>query len=173
MSPNMLQTRPEKRQQILAARKRRSKFPKIALRFAKRGFAVFPLQPGAKIPLVKNWGKAATTDLRQIKQWWQKWPDANIGLVTGAVNGIVVIDLDVKNGIDGEANFKALCRKLGIRLPRTYIVETPSGGLHLYFRTKRAGKIRNSAGVLGSGIDIRAEGGYVVAAGSLIDDKLL
>lgn len=170
MSIHTHQTRPEKRR-IERAKSKRSKFLKNAMRFAKRGIPVFPIAENGKNPLTKNGFKDATVDLRQIKRYWKQFPNANIGVPTGGVTGFVVVDLDVKSGIDGVKNFEALCRKIGVDMPDTYTVETPSGGLHFYLRTKHAGKIKNSAGDLAPGIDVRGQGGYVVAEGSSIDGK--
>jgi hypothetical protein len=86
-----------------------------------------------------------------------------VGIVTGAVSGIFVVDLDVKNGVDGVANFAALGE-----VPPTYTVATPTGGFHLYFRHPGF-RVRNSApnsNPIALGVDIRGDGGYVVAPGS-------
>ena len=111
------------------------------------------------------------TDRRQINEWAREFPKANIGIATGEASGIVVVDLDRKHAVDGIAAFKLMCDQLGIKPPKTYKVKTPSGGQHLYFHTKYAAKISISAGILGPGIDVRGEGGYAVAEGSVIDGK--
>ena len=67
-----------------------SEYPSMydaAIEYAKKGFAVFPLKYRDKVPLTRNGCKDATTDAAQIKAWWQKYPNANIGLATGSVNG--------------------------------------------------------------------------------------
>ena len=84
-------------------------------------------------------------------------PAAGIGLATGEGSGVWVLDLDVKNGVDGLASIAHM------DIPDTYTVETPSGGRHLYFL--HAEGVRNRAAVL-PGVDVRGDGGYVVAAGS-------
>ena len=98
----------------------------------------------------------------EIRDWWRKWPDANIGIVTGSVSRIVVLDLD-------GPNCAALLRERAIVLPRTATVQTGKG-FHLYFRCGD-GSIGNSAGILsdgrGSQVDVRGEGGYVVAPPSV------
>jgi hypothetical protein len=127
------------------------------------GFKVFPLVPGAKLPLVKVWQKVATDDADLIGEWANKWPNANIGVATGDV---VVIDLDVKDGRNGMQDLAALART-GKALPPSPIAVTPSGGRHLYFRA--APGVRNIVGIsgsgrgLGNGVDVRASGGFVVA----------
>ena len=68
---------------------RMSEYPSMydaAIEYAKKGFAVFPLKYRDKVPLTRNGCKDATTDAAQIKAWWQKYPNANIGLATGSVS---------------------------------------------------------------------------------------
>ena len=75
-----------------------------ALMYAGLGFAVFPLWPRDKRPATENGFKAATTDRQRISDWWDKYPDCNIGIATGAMSGgLVVIDLDIDEdkGING------------------------------------------------------------------------
>jgi putative DNA primase/helicase len=97
-------------------------------------------------------------------------PDANIGVATGD-SGLVVFDIDVKDGQPGIAKWKKLViameAKHGVELEDTCIVQTPSGGLHIYFR---AGDLRIpcSTGKVEQGIDVRAEGGYIVVPPSKI-----
>jgi Bifunctional DNA primase/polymerase, N-terminal/AAA domain len=140
---------------------------------AARGWPVFPLRPLDKRPLVK-WKDQATTGPDQIRAWWEKWPDANIGIPTGAVSGLVVLDPDD----DGPAGITALDQlqaELG-ELPQTLTVRTPGDsakgkrpGLHLYL-AHPGGKVKNSAGQLGDDLDVRGDGGYVAAAGSVLAD---
>ena len=172
MTQTASQTRAEKRGAAHAEEIRRSRFLKNAMRFIERDISIFPIAANSKIPLTRKGFKDATTDRRQIKNWAREFPKANIGIPTGQASGFIVIDLDRKGSVDGVKAFKALCDRLGIELPDTYKIGTPSGGgQHLYFWTKHASEIRNSAGVLGPGIDSRGEGGYVVAEGSVIDRK--
>lgn len=119
--------------------------------------------PG-KHPLTRNGVKDATDDEAQIQAWRAKYPKAHWGVATGARSGVVVIDLDRKPGKDGIASLKALAEPHG-GVPHTHLVRTGSGGLHLYFKHP-GGWVPNSAGKLGPGIDVRGDGGYVVAAGS-------
>lgn len=112
----------------------------------------------AKHPLSQHGLKDASSDSKQIEQWWSRWPFANIGIVTGKKSGIVVLDIDAKNnGFDGLA---ALEKKYGT-LPASLRVRTGGGGLHIYFRAPKF-ELRNRTGLV-PGIDFRGEGGYVVA----------
>jgi putative DNA primase/helicase len=110
-----------------------------------------------KVPLSANGLKDATTELARVDQWWQRsWPGANVGIRTGA--GLLVLDVDPRDG--GDDSLHELEREHG-ELPRTVQVVTGSGGAHYWFKCGEP--IRNSAGRLGPGIDIRGDGGYVVA----------
>jgi hypothetical protein len=115
--------------------------------------------PG-KHPLTANGVKDATDDPAQLQAWRERYPLANWGIATGARSGLVVVDLDIKPGKDGRASLKALGT-----VPRTRVIRTGSGGLHLYFQHP-GGYVPNSGGKLGLGIDVRGDGGYVVAPGS-------
>jgi Bifunctional DNA primase/polymerase, N-terminal/Primase C terminal 1 (PriCT-1) len=130
-----------------------------ALEFVGRGLPVFPLRPRSKVPATVDGFKAATLDAGQVAEWWERWPDANIGVPTGPVSGFVVLDVDERHG--GLASFEKLRRQL----PRTAQVLTGSGGFHYWFR--QVGEVRNSAGLLGDGLDVRGIGGYVVAPPSV------
>lgn len=142
---------------------------KDALAYASIGFAVFPLTPGSKRPIAGSNGlKDATTDITQIGLWWgRQYPDANIGIATGERSGIVVLDVDVKHGASGAASLAALIAEHST-LPPTPEQTTPTGGTHYLFRY--APGVRNSAGKLGPGLDIRGDGGYIAAAPSITND---
>lgn len=151
-----------------------------ALGLAGRGWSVFPVhtptgQGGCsclkascdrigKHPRNAHGHNEATTDSAVIDRWWRQWPDANIGLATGQTSGLVVLDIDPDKG--GEESLREL-EKQFTRLPETVEVLTGGGGRHLYFQSPRDTTIRNSVSVLGPGLDIRGEGGYVVAPPSL------
>ena len=85
-------------------------------------------------------------------------------------NGIVVVDCDKADGIDGEANFRSICEELGIDVDQVPRVSTPRGGVHFYFARNRGNPLRNSAGLIAPGVDVRADGGFVIAPGSLRAD---
>ena len=132
-----------------------------ALKLAAGHWKVIPLGPN-KRPLVKGWQNKATSDARQIERWWAKWPDAMPGLPSGERNGFTVLDIDQKNGKDGFAELKALGLDADAMSPCQ--VETASGGRHIYFRWGGEG---NSAAGLPAGLDVRGEGGFVVAPGAI------
>ena len=101
----------------------------------------------------------ATTDRRVIAEWWALFPDANIAIRTGAISGVVVADVDPGNG--GWESIERLEAEHG-SLPVTPIVATGGGGAHVYFRHP-GWMVPNSAGRIAQGIDIRGDGGYVIA----------
>lgn len=128
-----------------------------ALAYAAHGWPVFPCSTD-KRPLVKNGFKVATTDEKQVRDWWGRWPEASIGMPTGFLSGVWVLDLDLP---DGPGAMKQLEAAHGA-LPGTLSQQTGGGGFQLFFRWDPAHPIRNSAGQIGSGIDVRGEGGYVI-----------
>jgi len=114
---------------------------------------------------LKHGHKSATTDLAIIRDWWKRWPDANIGIATGADSGFFVIDRDPRNGAND--TWPELESKHG-KFPSTVQVLTGGGGVHDYLLHPGPGRyLRCKDGVLGAGIDIKADGGYVVAPPSL------
>ena len=150
--------------------------------YASRGWHLFPLYPidnngqcacgdpecgsPGKHPLgtlVPNGLANATTDTATILQWWSIWPDAHTGIRTGALSGIIVMDVDAGNG--GWDSIDQLETEHGT-IPSTPTVATGGGGAHVYFRHP-GGMVPNSAGRIAPGIDLRGDGGYVVAPPSL------
>lgn len=97
--------------------------------------------------------------MRRIKAWWERWPTANVGVPTGQSSGLLVLDVDARGG--GPQSLAALERENG-PLPPTARSRTGGGGLHIFFRYPTGEEVRNSAGLLGPGLDVRGKGGYVV-----------
>jgi Bifunctional DNA primase/polymerase, N-terminal. len=132
-----------------------------ALNYAKAGLPVFPCNPD-KTPRVSHGCKDASCDCDTIQRWWNRWPDALIGLRTGTASGMFVLDIDVKNGGEGFASLAVLEKQHG-SLPPTFTVTTPSGGEHRYFVMPETDPpLGLSSGKLGPGLDTRGENGYVV-----------
>lgn len=132
-----------------------------ALDYAARGWRVFPCRPAGKLPLTEHGFKDATTDALVITAWREANPTANVAIATGA--GLVVIDVD---GLAGRASLRELEEKHG-ELPTTLHATTGGDGEHFYFAVPDGVEIRNSAGKLGKGLDIRGDGGYVIAPPSV------
>ncbi len=139
---------------------------KAAQYWAAKGFRVFPLRKGLKIPATSDGFKSATLNPEQLANWFDNNAGYNVGLATG--NGLVVIDLDRKHGVDGLASLSELEQTLGA-LPETLTISTPSGGEHRFFGYPAEIDIKSNAGQIGAGVDIRANGGYVVGAPSRLD----
>ena len=133
------------------------------LAIAARGWPVFPCGTD-KRPLIATGFHVASLDPVQIRTWWKVWPAALVAIPTGAVSGFDVLDVDVKNGQPGLASLAKLVETHG-PLPTTLVAETRSGGFHYYF--KHVEGARNSASKIAPGIDVRADGGYVIAPPSL------
>lgn len=131
------------------------------LELARLGLRVHPLQ--GKVPILRKWQERATTDEKTIRLWFAQYPDCNFGIATGEESGVFVVDLDPKHG--GLESWNFLIDENGV--PETWEVRTGSGGRHLYFKYPKGAEIRNSSNKVGRGIDIRASGGQVVAAGSV------
>src|SRR6266568_2316374 len=140
-----------------------------ALAYAARGWAVHPLTPLAKAPLTARGFKDATTDPAQIEAWWTSNPDANVGIATGTVSGISVLDVDIKawEGKRGDESLRALTAQHG-ELPSTPVQMTWSGGLQYVFAY--APKAATSANCYGPDLDGRNDGGYIVAPPSRVAD---
>lgn len=128
--------------------------------YDKLGWVVMPIKPNDKRPIIKNWSK-----IQSNNETLDKFKDtSNIGIIMGATSNIVCIDVDVKNA-DGVATLEKLEEQLG-ELPQTVMSETPSGGIHYYFKYVKG--IRNRKNV-GEGIDIQADGTQTVEAPSQIE----
>ena len=139
-----------------------------ALAYAdKLSCSVFPLRPRSKQPLFSKaaGGRGcldATRDLELIQRWWTNRPDANIGIACGEPSGFFVIDVDPRHG--GDETLAELERRHG-PLPSTPRAITGGGGRHIVFR--HVVGLRNSTGKIGAGLDVRTNGGYIVAAPSM------
>lgn len=134
-----------------------------ALSLIARGFKIFPCIPGTKRPLTAHGFLDATADPVQIDRWF-RYGDKNIGLATGNSSQVVAIDFDAYKNV-AEANLLQLQQAYG-PLPETYTVNTPRGGRHLYFRLPAGYDLRSYNNVLAQGVDLRANGGYILTEGS-------
>jgi len=141
-----------------------------ALAYARAGWPVFPLQ--GKVPFKHSQGyKDATTNEQTLQQWWVRHPTANIGLATGAVSGVIVVDIDPRH--NGHLSIKELERRYGV-LPLTRTCRTAHKGLHRFYQHPRDNKTYPNAVALDGlrGIDVRGDGGYVVLPPSQLYGRL-
>jgi putative DNA primase/helicase len=168
-----------------------NKLLNYALHYAKLGFPVLPLyspvikyrvlqcscslgiycDSPAKHPRTWSGHKNATTNEKQIRKWWTKHPNDNIGILTGRETGIFVLDVDWKNS--GEysleelqdvyrSNFQFIQKEFQPLSP-TLISYTGSGGRHLYFKHPEIIKIKGSDSKIGEGLDVKGENSYIIA----------
>jgi hypothetical protein len=166
-----------------------------ALKYADSGWYVFPLHgiengrctcgvqcgsPG-KHPRTAQGFKDASTSAETITRWWTRWPNSNVGVATGAVSGLYVLDLDNKRSVElgpgsligeGEHSLRVKAQSIGV-VPETLTSLTGSGGMHLVFAYPSSttpatvnGGFGNRSGILPS-VDTRGDGGYIVAPPSL------
>ncbi|WP_409048472.1 bifunctional DNA primase/polymerase [Microbacterium sp. HA-8] len=139
--------------------------PVAARELAQADVPVFPCAPGGKRPIPARGFHAASSDPDRVEGWWRSRPTANIGIPTGAVSGLVVIDVDVHD-VNGYAAY-ARAARAGLVPQPLAVVRTPTGGQHAYFpadptceqRSWQAGKV---------GIDCRGDGGYIIAPPSVL-----
>jgi hypothetical protein len=139
-----------------------------ALAYEREGLSVVPARLVGKRALVpwKPWQQTAA-DREQLRIWWRRWPRANVAIITGRVSGLVVVDVDpAYGGWDTLAKVEADHQLLD----RSAAVETPSGGRHYWLRHP-GGRLSNSAKPIrdryGPGVDIRGDGGLVLAPPSV------
>lgn len=138
-----------------------------AHQYAAAGLAVIPLKKD-KTPFTEHGVKDATKDDSVITSWWSKWPEANVGIATGQVSGgICVIDQDEKNGEHGIEAFEKWVDDNMLYFDDTWTSRTASGGLHSFIRSTYP--VPNRVGWL-SGVDVRGDGGYIVAPPSVLAD---
>lgn len=146
-----------------------------ALAYATRGWHIFPVHslnggrctcgkadctsPG-KHPRTGHGLQDASRDAATITAWWERWPDANIAVNCGA-SGLVVVDVDTKAGCDGGETWAELVAAHSAALEHSVMAETPSGGWHVFFAAN-GHRVASGNDKLGPGVDIKAEGGYVV-----------
>lgn len=149
----------------------------FALEYAARGWRVLPLHgitskgctcgkgngcsaPG-KHPTVARGAHSATTDPDTIRAWWEECPDYNIGIATGERSNLTIADIDIGGNKCGGEVWQELLRRADVSSLNTPMVETGSGGLHVYFAYNSA--LKNGTDVFGLNVDCRNNGGYVVA----------
>lgn len=151
---------------------------KAALWYANHGWSVLPLhsvQSGrctcgesdcnssGKHPRTRKGLKDASINPKQIEAWWTRWPDANVGVRTGTKSGIIVVDVDPRNG--GDESLAALVHEHG-ELPPTVQAHTGGGGEHHVFAAPET-VLKTTKSSVAIGIDVKADGGYIVVAPSI------
>jgi len=150
-----------------------------AVATARLGWAVFPCRPGDKRPAVDRWEERACAEPELVARHWPS-DRHNVGIACGP-SRLVVVDLDTHGQLPEDWRLPGICdgcdvlaqlaEWAGQPWPATRTIMTPTGGWHLYFRAPDGPQIRNSASLIGPLIDVRACGGYVVGAGSVVGDR--
>ena len=137
-----------------------------SFRYVLRQIAVFPLSPGSKRPIKGSHGLLDATNHQDVARTrWKRTPQANIAAATGSRSGFWVLDVDMPDGPESLATLEAEHGSL----PATIEASTPRGGRHLYWRWHGdSPEIRNSAGRIGKGLDVRGEGGSIVLPPSVL-----
>jgi hypothetical protein len=132
-----------------------------ALEALAAGLRPIPIEPGGKKPLVRweEYQKRAPTE-EEVQAWWAKWPDANLAVLTGEAGGLDILDLDVGHDPWPPA---------GCELPKAYVCLNARGRLHYGFRHLPG--LRTSAGELGMGVVVHADGSYVLVPPSVVAGK--
>jgi len=140
-----------------------------ALEYAEHGWPVVALW-GPQRPVTSPgkqpwaaWADGGSTDFATIRSWWERRPDSNVGVVTGPVAGLAVLDVDPRH--DGVETLTALEQRAGV-LPGTLTSLTGGGGLHLLY-AHPGQKVTSAAGALGEGLDVKADGGMIVVPPSV------
>lgn len=128
-----------------------------ALEYQQKGFSVIPVDRKTKKPLLESWKEYQTrpATAEEIRTWWKHWPSANVAIVTGAVSGLIVVDID---GPEGEASLQ------GGHIPPTPMATTGKGR-HIYFKHPDS-HVPNAVRLL-PGVDLRGDGGYVIVPPSI------
>jgi hypothetical protein len=134
-----------------------------AIEYAQLGYSVFPVKPLDKAPpLIKEWQKWATTDVEQVRRWWNDWPSANVAIHCA---GMLVIDIDGAEW--SEENWETFSEMAQVT---NWIVDTPrNGGMHYWYRLPEGEKVPNSVSQAAKGVDVRSDGGYVLVPPSRRD----
>lgn len=133
-----------------------------AIALVRAGVPVFPCQPNGKAPLTPHGFHDATTDLSQIRAWWERWPQANIGMPTG-LQTFDVLDVDVRETGDGIAALDYL-QTTGVLSGAVRLVRTPSRGFHVYY----PGTEQPCSSLKGRFIDFKGAHGYVLLPPSVV-----
>jgi len=131
---------------------------RFASYYSSIGFSVIPVAR-SKIPLISSWQRRKIAEPADVQAWLSTYPDMNLGVVTGSVSNLAILDVDVKNGEDGLESLRQLEKEFG-PLPETPIARTTTGGEHYYFRYNGPALRRSIR--FRPGLDLLAEDSYAV-----------
>lgn len=140
-----------------------------ALAARLQGFNVFPAVENTKIARIKNWQHLASSDEKQIREWWGQWPNDN---VAGLTTDKLVLDIDTRN--DGHISFKDftdMSSLVGDELIRTAVHKTQGGGRHIIFQLPPHTHLKGGAHKFGRGLDLKSWNGYILLPGSTVEGR--
>lgn len=143
-----------------------------ALHLASLGFRVFKLRPNEKLPAVSDFHQAATSDPAKVRAMWTdpvsgESTTHNVGVLSGADAKLLILDVDTKDGKQGDKTLAALAKEHGLDVA-TLTAITPTGGKHLFYRIKGDREVSGHANRLGPGLDVRGRHQYVAGVGSVL-----
>ena len=147
-----------------------NKYKFLNEQFLENNLKIFPLYENGKIPLVTHWKEDASCEKMQVVYWLENAPNCNWALPS-TINNLFVIDIDMHGDVDGLKSFYELCESLDIKIIDTLRQTTPSGGVHLIFKSdEELNKVKNKPNFFTGypGIDIRTDG-YIAVAPSVIN----
>ena len=147
-----------------------NKYKFLCEKFTNYGYKIFPIINNSKEPLIERWQLDASCENEQIMYWLEKGNNPNWALPAYA-NHLFIIDIDMHGDVDGISSFKHLLNDIGLDRINTLKQKTPSGGIHLIFKSDdELDCVRNASNVFDEypGIDIRTKG-YILIQPSEID----
>ena len=127
-----------------------------ALQFAERGWQVLPVRNVTQRPLLRGWPKTASSQSDQIHTWWNRWPEASVGVLAGSRSSLAILDVEAEYLESFTASYD---------VPDTLRVISGGGGVHYYFAHEESFRKRSLPGIG----DLQGDGSYVVAPPSLHD----
>jgi len=138
-----------------------------AKEYAEQGIFVFPIRPRGKKVIRYSEFRKPTIDKDVIEDLWKVFPSANIAAPTSIkTNAWVIIDVDIKFGVDGRTSMEQILKEYDLHLPVTSMVKSGTGGVHFYYKNNTGKKIDSSDGKT-LGIDIRSEQAYAILPPSM------
>ncbi|MDA8620855.1 bifunctional DNA primase/polymerase [Planctomycetota bacterium] len=147
-------------------------FPAVVPHYLALGFPVFPIEASKKPPRGLRWKQEAVSELAKAEALWREYGSPRVAIPCGPASGVLVLDLDVKNGEPGEESLAEALDLAGMSDAdlETLSARTPSGGTHYFFEYDEGLRLKNWAPVPGfPGLDLRTEGGYVGVHSGLDD----
>ena len=137
-----------------------NQFKNSAIDYVSQGFSITPIVKGTKANFRQSWSKDCINEISKAKQWWNRYPNDNIAIITGdRSKGLLVIDVDNKKGKNGNIAIKEWEKEHG-KFPLTRVAKSPNNGKHLYYFTNEP--LKSDADIY-EGIDIRCNGGVIIA----------